>query len=259
MLTLFTWPMVIISFGMSIALAGCASPQLEVSASEEIPSDSTTESREIAFGSFNLSAQIFGPDWEQRDDLLPDSLSYRAERIGDLCNFDYDIVGEGAVSISSPQLVLFDEGSAEQAVAAFRYSMPQGLTAEGILGTLERELDRCAVSDFSNSTENGVLLSESLEIDVVDRSGPSGLLNELDGNYLAFDYTKVESKSLLNTNNDYTDDDRYESRGRVVVLASTDEILLATSSTRSWENYGTAPSIEKQNTVLVGLLTELSS
>lgn len=62
---------------------------------------------------------------------------------------------------------------------------------------------------------------------------------------------------MLNTNNDVSDDDKYESRGRVVVVLGADEVLLVTGSARSWENYGAAPSIEQQNSVIVSLLTGL--
>lgn len=240
MLTGRSWPIAIFSACVAFALASC----------------SATGADRLALEDFDLAAQSFGPNWEQQDDMAG-GLNYSGERIGDLCDFDGEISSFGASSASAPQLVVLSEGLEERTIAAFRYSLAEGVSAGDVIEGLESELDSCAFGDFYSSTDDGILISEGVEIDVIERSGASGLLPDLEGNYLAFDYTRVESSSLLNTNNDVSDDDKYESRGRVVVVLGADEVLLVTGSARSWENYGAAPSIEQQNSVIVGLLTGL--
>jgi len=220
------------------AVSGCASAGVDDSALE----------------SFSLAG--FSSEWYDSSDRAGDG-NFRAERVGDLCGFDYDIRTWGASPAGNPQLFIRDGNLSEQTVFAATYKANQGERLDELFEKLSSELARCSLGDFFNSTDDGILISESITNDVQQIDNPENFIGAATELVIMFDYVRVEKSSLINTNNDFTDDDEYESVGRVIVIGGKDSVLLVTSSGRSWENYGTAPSISEQNLVVSNRLTAL--
>jgi hypothetical protein len=224
-------------------LAGC---------SAAAPGDSTLEN-------FVLSADDFGANWVQQNEDAG-GINFSRERVGDLCDFDREIRNIGARQVGAGQLVRYQSYTdfVEQTAFASVYSLEDGVDSDEILSRLEEELEGCSNSKFKNSTYEGILSSDSEEINVQQISGANGLLPDFGESYIAFDYTRVEKSWVFNTNNDYSDDDQYESRGRVVVIVGEELVLLVTTAGRSFKNYGTAPEINEQNVKVRGLLEGLT-
>lgn len=208
--------------------------------------------QDIEVNSFSLDN--FSAGWVDSSENAGD-INFRGERVGDLCGFDSVIQDWGATQLGRPQLVLRDgDYLSEQAVFSSRYRANDGQGLDELFGELTSELDRCSQDDFANSTDNGILRSESIVNDVEQISDTQGITG-VEGEWvLIFDYVRVEKRSVLNTNNEYTDDDEYESSGRVIVIGANDSVLLVTSAGRSWENFGKAPSISDQNRMVSDLL-----
>lgn len=210
-----------------LAIAGCSATAIDDS----------------AFKAFSLNSSSSG--WYDSNERAGDS-NFRGERVGDLCGFASDIRSSGGALIGSPQMVARDGDLSEQTVFSALYAVDPERIDE-LFAKLSSELVRCSEDVFSNSTEDGILISKSVTNDVEridDSQNLTGVASDL---VIMFDYVRIEKSSILNTNNDYTDDSQYESQGRVIVIRGNDSVLLITSSGRSWENYGTSPSISEQN------------
>lgn len=201
----------------------------------------------------SFSLDTFSGDWYDSSERAGD-VNFRGERVGDLCGFDSDIRDWGS-PVGPPELVIRDGNLTEQTVFSALYSSSGGDGIDELFDALSAELDRCSQDDFFNSTDDGILISESVTYDVRRITSTGNLIGVEGDLVLVFDYVRVEKSSLINTNNNVTDDDEYESSGRVIVIGAGDRVLLVTSSGRSWENYGKAPSLSEQNRVIANQLT----
>lgn len=221
-----------------LAVSGCASGAVD---------DSVLET---------FTLDTFSSDWSDSSDRAG-GISFRGERVGDLCNFDSEIRNWGASETGNPQLVVRDGNFSEQTVFAATYTANNGEPLDDLFEALSSELDRCSQGDFFNSTDDGILISESVTNNVEQIDNPENFTGAQTELVIIFDYVRVEKSSLINTNNDVTDDDEYESAGRVIVIGGDDTVLLVTSSGRSWENYAKSPSISEQNLVISNQLQAL--
>lgn len=220
------------------AVSGCASAGVDDSALE------------------SFSLDTFSFEWYDSSDKAGDG-NFRRERVGDLCGFDSEIRNWGASPAGSPQLLIRDGNLSEQTVFAAAYTANRGERLDELFEELSSELVRCSRGKFLNSTDNGILISESVTNGVQQIDNPENLTGAATELVIMFDYVRVEKSSLINTNNDVTDDDEYESVGRVIVIGGKDSVLLVTSSGRSWKNFGSAPSISEQNLLISNQLKAL--
>ena len=226
---------------VSISLTGCSSNV----------SDERLES-------FSLDASSFGSEWKQ---VNQDASNFRNSRVGDLCQLDYLIRSQGGESVSGPKMITQDRDfgtddwdASERIVYANLFAFTSNDQVRDVVQNIQLKIRSCSRGNFLNSTENGVLRSESDVRTFTDIGDIESLIGISPDAVLAFDYVRVESRLFLNTNNDYSDDSKYESRGRVIVISAPKSILLVTSAGQTFKKYEPAPSIEEQNLKVAQLL-----
>ena len=224
---------------MSLSLTGCAS-----NVSDE------------RLASFSLDAASFGSEWEQVNENAGDA-NFRGDRVGDLCQLDYLIRDEGGESPAGPMMVIQDGGfgteswdGTERIVYANYFVFTSSEQVRDALQRIELKIQSCSRGEFLSSTEDGILRSESDTRTFTEINDIGSLLGVSPDSVVAFDYIRLDKGFILNTNNDYSDESEYESRGRVVVISSTKSILLVTSGGQIFKKYEPAPSINTQNVTL---------
>jgi hypothetical protein len=231
---------------LSLSLSGCSSTL----------SDERLES-------FSLAAAGFGSGWSQANEDAG-SINFSGDRVGDLCDLDNLLGKQGGESTEGPKMIISDgslgaeEGdSAERIVYANLFSFSGSQQVQDAMLSIQSEVDSCSQGIFFTSTDDGILISESDTRTFTDISDTESLLGVSPDSVVAFDYIRVDSRSILNTNNDYSDDSEYSEAGRVIVISGPKSILLVTSGGRTFKLYEPAPAIDQQNSTLAEQLREL--
>jgi hypothetical protein len=203
--------------------------------------------------SFSLEAASFGPKWEQANDSAGDA-NFSGSRVGDLCQLDYLLSKQGGKSIAGPKMIELNGGFdpedgdfSERIVYVNLFAFNESDQVRDALLSIQFEIESCSRGDFLSSTENGVLRSESDTRTITEIADIESMIGVNPDLVVAFDYIRVQSRVLLNTNNDYSDDSEYQERGRVIVISGPKSILLVTSAGQVFKKYEPAPSIEEQN------------
>jgi hypothetical protein len=213
-----------------------------------------------ALGEFSLDATSFSGDWAQEDQDAGSGY-FTGDRVGDICQLEFQITEGGGVLAGSPKMITSpaEIGGAgwdgtERNVYSALYSFESGGEVEAVLKEINDEIESCSFGDSRSSNENGIISSSSDTRTLTEVKNVESEFGLGASSVIAFDYVRVESSMLLNTNNDYSDDSEYTSQGRFIVVSGPSSILLVGSVGNNFAKYKPAPVIEEQNTQVADML-----